>query len=71
MVRKKALAWSPIREIMKKVGANVVERKAVDRLISHLESVASEITASALRITRHGKRTKVSSEDIDLAIKMK
>ena len=38
--KKRSFAWSPLRKLMKKSGANIVARNAVDLLISDLESVA-------------------------------
>ena len=70
MSKKKALAWSPVRNIMKSVGAQVVARDAVDLMISFLEETAKSITTDALKLTRHSKRTKIMRDDIDLVLKM-
>lgn len=70
MAKKKALAWSPIRTLMKNVGAQIVARDAVDLMINVLEDEIKDITAKALKLTRHSKRTKLTKEDIELAIKM-
>jgi histone H3/H4 len=70
MSKKKALAWSPIRNIMKSVGAQIVARDAVDLMISFLEEKAKSITTDALKLTRHSKRTKLTRDDIDLVLKM-
>jgi histone H3/H4 len=71
MAKKKALAWSPVRDLMKSVGAQIVARDAVDLLISFLEDSAKDVTSSALKLTRHSKRTKLTREDIDLVLKLK
>jgi histone H3/H4 len=71
MAKRKALAWSPVRALMKSVGAQVVSRDAVDALISFLEDKAKELTTDALKLTRHSKRTKLTKEDIDLVLKLK
>jgi histone H3/H4 len=71
MSKKKALAWSPVRNVMKSVGAQIVARDAVDLMISFLEETAKAITTDALKLTRHSKRTKIMRNDIDLALKMK
>ena len=71
MSKKKALAWSPVRDLMKSVGAQIVARDAVDLLISFLEEKAKSVTSDALKLTRHSKRTKLTRDDIDLVLKMK
>jgi len=54
---------------MKKSGANIVARNAVDLLISDLESVAQKLTQKALGFAKHAKRKKITKEDMTLAIK--
>lgn len=71
MAKRKALAWSPVRDLMKSVGAQIVARDAVDMLIGYLEEKAKDITSAALKLTRHSKRTKLTKEDIDLVLKLK
>jgi len=56
---------------MKSVGAQIVARDAVDLLISFLEDKAKDVTSTALKLTRHSKRTKLTRDDIDLVLKMK
>ncbi|HME55140.1 MAG TPA: histone-like protein [Candidatus Lokiarchaeia archaeon] len=70
MSKKKALAWSPVRNIMKSVGAQIVARDAVDLMIAFLEEKAKAITTDALKLTHHSKRTKLTRDDIDLVLKM-
>ena len=67
---KKSLAWSPIRELMKKSGAEMVSKDAVDALISILEEKAVALTSKALEFCRHADRKKLTKEDMDLAITM-
>lgn len=71
MSKKKAFAWSPVRDMMKSVGAQVVARDAVDLMINFLEEKGKAITTDALKLTRHAKRTKLTRDDIDLVLKMK
>lgn len=71
MAKRKALAWSPVRDLMKSVGAQIVARDAVDFLLAFLEDTAKELTADALKLTRHAKRTKLTKADLELIVKMK
>lgn len=70
MAKRKAIAWSPVRAIMKSVGASMVARDAVDYLVKYLIELAEDITKKALIITRHGKRTKISKADLELVLGM-
>ena len=70
MAKKTVLAWSPIRELMKSQGAQVVARDAVDFLIKYLGDLGKNITTNALKLTRHAKRQKLTRSDVDLVIKM-
>ena len=54
---------------MKNNGASIVARDAVDELIDWLGVSSKAITASALALTKHGKRKKITRDDILLAIK--
>ena len=65
------LAWAPIRDVMKSVGAQIVARDAVDLMADYVENKIKSLTADALKLTRHGKRTKLTRDDLDLVIKMK
>ena len=67
---KRVLAWSPIRELMKKGGAEMVSKEAVDALIVILEEKAIALTTKALEFCRHADRKKLTKEDMDLAITM-
>ncbi|TFH30816.1 MAG: histone [Promethearchaeota archaeon] len=66
----KVFAWSPIRELMKKSGAEMVSKDAVDRMIEYLEKEAKKITNKALEMTRHSGRKKLTKEDIELALSL-
>jgi histone H3/H4 len=68
MAKAKIFAWSPIRELMKANGAEMVARDAVDELISVLERGAKELTNKALEFSRHAGRKKVTAEDMKMAI---
>ena len=63
------ISWSPIRRLMKHNGAIIVARDAVDELVDWMSASAVKITKSALTLTKHGKRKKVTQDDILLAIK--
>ncbi|MBN2154994.1 MAG: NFYB/HAP3 family transcription factor subunit [Candidatus Lokiarchaeota archaeon] len=69
--KKRSFAWSPLRKLMKKSGANIVARNAVDLLILNLEEVATELTQQALKFAKHAKRKKITKDDMALAIKYK
>ena len=70
MAKKKALAWSPIRALMKSVGAQIVARDAVDLVVKWASEKITAITTKAMRLTTHSKRTTISKDDIELALKM-
>ncbi len=63
------ISWSPIRRLMKHNGALIVARDAVDELVSWMSKSAEKLTKSALVLTHHGKRKKITRGDILLAIK--
>ncbi|MGB5910217.1 MAG: histone [Promethearchaeota archaeon] len=63
------ISWSPIRRLMKHNGAIIVARDAVDELVDWMGMAAEKITKSALSLTKHSKRKKVTRDDILLAIK--
>jgi histone H3/H4 len=66
----KVFAWSPIRELMKKSGAEMVSRDAVDELISYLERLAREWTSKALEMSRHANRKKLTKVDMEMALNL-
>ena len=67
--KKSSFAWSPLRKLMKRSGANIVARNAVDLLIMDLEEVATALTKKALGFAQHAKRKKITKDDMTLAIK--
>jgi DNA-binding protein len=66
----KTFAWSPIRELMKKSGAEMVSKDAVDELIEYLERYAKELTNKALEMSRHANRKKLTKLDMELALEL-
>ena len=66
--KKKTFAWSPLRALMKKAGAQIVSREAVEALLYYLEDRSKKLTAMALKFAKHSKRKKVTSGDMSLAI---
>jgi histone H3/H4 len=70
MAKAKIFAWSPIREMMKANGAEMVARDAVDELISVLERQAKDLTNRALEFSRHAGRKKVTADDMNMALKL-
>ncbi|MHA1647066.1 MAG: histone [Promethearchaeota archaeon] len=66
--KKRTFAWSPLRALMKKAGAEIVSRDAVETLLYYLEDRSKKLTASALKFARHAKRKKITSSDMSLAI---
>ena len=69
-LKMKVFAWSPIRELMKKSGAEMVSRDAVDELIVYLEKVAKNLTNKALEMSRHSGRKKLTKADMKMAISL-
>ena len=65
-----AFAWSPLRALMKKAGAEIVSRAAVDKLMDWLEEYAKKLTACALDIAKHSRRKKVTQQDMKIAISL-
>jgi len=63
------ISWSPIRRLMKHNGALIVARDAVDELVDWMSTSAVKLTKSALTLTKHSKRKKITRNDILLAIK--
>jgi len=63
------ISWSPIRRLMKHNGAVIVARDAVNELVEWLGSSAEKLTKTALQLTKHSKRKKITRDDILIAIK--
>jgi histone H3/H4 len=55
---------------MKKAGAEIVSRAAVDKLMDYLEEYAKELTGCALSIAKHSGRKKVTQGDMKIAINL-
>ena len=53
---------------MKKAGAQIVSREAVEALLYYLEDRSKKLTAMSLKFAKHSKRKKVTSGDMALAI---
>jgi DNA-binding protein len=68
--RKGTFAWSPLRELMKKSGAEIVSKSAVETLLFQLEERSKKLTSSALALAKHSKRKKITASDMKLAIEM-
>ena len=66
--KKKTFAWSPLRALMKKAGAEIVSREAVEALLYYLEDRSKKLTGMALKFAKHAKRKKITSGDMGLAI---
>lgn len=64
-----AFAWSPLRALMKKAGAEMVHREAVDKLMNWLEERAEKITINAADFAKKSGRKKITKNDLLLAIK--
>ncbi|TFF98781.1 MAG: histone [Promethearchaeota archaeon] len=69
MARKRYFAWSPIRALMSTVGAKIVARDAVDFLIEYLQEHTVDLTKRSITLAKHAGRKKVTTSDIQLAIK--
>jgi len=65
--RKRFFAWSPLRTLMKRAGASIVSRDAVDTLLWYLEERSKKLTAAALNFAKHSKRKKITAGDMSLA----
>jgi histone H3/H4 len=69
MAGSEYISWSPIRRLMKHNGAVIVARDAVDELVDWMGQSAEKLTKTALTLTKHSKRKKITRDDILLAIK--
>jgi histone H3/H4 len=66
--KRRIFAWSPLRALMKKAGAEIVSRDAVESLLYYLEERSKQLTGAALKFAKHAKRKKITSSDMSLAI---
>ncbi|MHA2122769.1 MAG: histone-like protein [Promethearchaeota archaeon] len=69
MAASEYISWSPIRRLMKHNGAVIVARDAVNELVDWLGTSAEKLTKTALQLTKHSKRKKITRDVILLAIK--
>jgi histone H3/H4 len=66
--KRRIFAWSPLRALMKKAGAEIVSRDAVESLLFYLEERSKKLTTAALKFAKHAKRKKITQSDMQLAI---
>ena len=66
--KRRIFAWSPLRALMSKAGAEIVSKEAVETLLNVLEERAKRLTEVALEFAKHSKRKKISAGDMSLAI---
>ncbi len=66
--KRRIFAWSPLRALMKKAGAEIVSRDAVEALLFFLEERSKALTAAALKFAKHAKRKKITASDMSLAV---
>ena len=66
--KKRVFAWSPLRALMRKAGAEIVSRDAVEKLLNYLEIRSKKLTWASLKFAKHEKRKKVTHDDMNLAI---
>lgn len=69
MGKKLRFAKSPVREMMKSNGAQIVAKDAVELLIDHIQQAAKQITRMSTLYAMHAKRKKITRDDILLSIK--
>jgi len=70
LMKKAGAEMSPLRALMKKAGAEIVSRAAVDKLMDYLEEYAKTLTGCALDIAKHSGRKKVTQFDMKIAISL-
>ncbi|MHA1719592.1 MAG: histone [Promethearchaeota archaeon] len=66
--KRRIFAWSPLRALMKRSGAEIVSREAVEALLYYLEDRSKKLTTMALKFAKHAKRKKITKGDMGLAI---
>ncbi len=57
--KRRIFAWSPLRALMKKAGAEIVSREAVEALLFYLEDRSKALTSMSLKFAKHAKRKKL------------
>ncbi len=63
------IAKAPIRRLMKGQGGDLVAEDAVTGLVDYLEKFAETLTKKALKVAEADKRKKITSLDINAALK--
>ena len=64
------ISWSPIRKLMKDLGATIVQKEALEELIKFLETDTKKIINRATEHAKHANRKKITIEDIKIAIEL-
>lgn len=64
-------AWSPLRNLMLKAGAEIVSKDAIITLMNFLEDHVKKVTSMAMTLAKHSKRKKIQQSDIILALEYK
>ncbi len=68
--RKHIMCTAALRRIMVSTGATVIARDAITFLQEWLDKEAKAIFTNALEIAKHRKQTKVTKNDVVLALKL-
>lgn len=66
--RKNIISWAPLREIMKKAGAEIVSKEAISLLMNYLEMRAKIISEHSVIFAKHSKRKKIKESDVKMAL---
>ena len=66
--KKRIFAWSPLRNLMKIAGSEIVSRDAVEVLFFLCILCFRYYQKTALVFAKHSKRKKINSADLELAI---
>jgi histone H3/H4 len=65
---KRCIPLSPIRNRMRKLGADVVQNSAVEVIVEYVITIVDTITKRALANVKFDKRAKILTQDIYKAI---
>jgi len=66
--KRRVIPWSPVRNRMRKLGANMVQGSAVTALIRHLISTIDTVTKRSMELVKYSGRSKITDTDIQRAI---